>query len=490
MNAATADACVCEMAGFCSRRNAQIPSLHWGKCQSGQVSAVDRLYLDPPAPQVTSKTKGIRRLRRTGYGDALASIISRETGEQTDCTGCQNEINELNVMTREQVLAQIDALAYRIRSRAQLHARAWWQRWGCTIAPWLVESKVREWIIEAIETTPEPQQIPRTRGRQYVERKPAGQRRTQPQRTQPSRPRRHRNRGAFAMGSDYPRWITAAQFANDVKAFASKVPNDITAIAGVARSGLSAATMLSMYLHLPLLAIRQTLNDVIEAGNGWRLGGSSHIKPQGKVLIVDDTCMTGNSFRQVLPIMRGWNAVTAAIYCNPAAHLKPDMWHAELKWPHMLEWNIFNSVLSPNMALDFDGVLCHDPSREQDDDGPRYLDFIRNARPLYLPRKAPVPLIVTARVERYRAETEDWLRRHGVQWNRLVMHPAATTRERERHSMADYKAQHFGVWAKFHRPRPAPLMFVESDPRQARLIHERTGQMTVCPHTAEVHCRW
>jgi hypoxanthine phosphoribosyltransferase len=352
-----------------------------------------------------------------------------------------------------------------------------------------VESKVREWIIEAVETTPEPQQVPRTRGRKYAERKPAGQRRTQPQRTLPSKPRRHRNRGAFAMGSDYPRWITAAQFANDVKAFASKVPNDITAIAGVARSGLSAATMLSMYLHLPLLAIRQTLNDVIEAGNGWRLGGSSHIKPQGKVLVVDDTCMSGNSFRQVLPIMRGWNATTAAIYCNPAAALKPDMWHTELKWPHMLEWNIFNSVLSPNMALDFDGVLCHDPSREQDDDGPRYLDFIRNARPLYLPRKAPVPLIVTARVERYRAETENWLRRHGVQWHRLVMHPAATTRERERHSMADYKAQHFGAWAKIHRPRPAPLMFVESDPRQARQIHERTGQMTVCPHTAEVHFR-
>ena len=430
-----------------------------------------------------------RRIRRTGYGDALARIISRETGEQTDCTGCQNEINELNVMTREQVLAQIDALAYRIRSRAQLHARAWWQRWGCAIAPGLVESKVREWIIEAVETTPEPQQIPRTRGRQYVERKPAGQRQPQP-RTLPSKPRRHRNRGAFAMGSDYPRWITAAQFANDVKAFASQVPNDITAIAGVARSGLSAATMLSMYLHLPLLAIRQTLNDVIEAGNGWRLGGSSHIKPQGKVLIVDDTCMTGNSFRQVLPIMRGWNAVTAAIYCNPAANLKPDMWHAELKWPHLLEWNVFNSVLSPNMALDFDGVLCHDPSREQDDDGPRYIDFIRNARPLYLPRKAPVPLIVTARVERYRAETEDWLRRHGVQWHRLVMHPAATTRERERHSVADYKAQHFGAWARIHRPRPAPLMFVESDPRQARQIHERTGQMTVCPHTAEVHCKW
>ena len=425
--------------------------------------------------------------RRTNYGDTLAAIIARETGEQVDCTGCQNEIASLNVMTREQVMAQIDAIAYRIRSRAQTVARTWWQRWGAALAPGLVEGKIKEWIIEALDATPQPE--PRRPGRQYKQRPQPNIPPRNTRRTLPSRPRPQRRRGAFAMGTDRPRWVSAAQFATDVRDFAARVPSDITAIAGVARSGLSPATMLSMYLHLPLLAIRQTLNDVIEAGNGWRLGGSSHIRPQGKVLIVDDTCMTGNSFRQVLPIMRGWDAMTAAFYCIPAVSLKPDMWQAELQWPHMLEWNIFNSVLSPNMALDFDGILCHDPERWQDDDGENYRQFILNAKPLYLPRKAPVPLIVTARIERYRAETMEWLTRHRIRVNQLIMHPAHSTRERERDNVAAYKARHFAAWAKVHRPRPAPLMFVESDPRQAERIFHLTGHMTVCPATSGVWCK-
>lgn len=97
-----------------------------------------------------------RIVRRTGYGDALAKIISRETGEQTDCTGCKNEIAALNVMSRKEVLDQIDALAFRIRNRAQTNSRAWWQRLGCTIAPSIVESLIRGWILEAIGSESQP----------------------------------------------------------------------------------------------------------------------------------------------------------------------------------------------------------------------------------------------------------------------------------------------------------------------------------------------
>lgn len=476
-------ACECQIAGMCSRRSVRVPEIHWKKCQSGQVTAIDRLYLDPPAPPAVAKRHG-RRVMRTGYGDALAEIIARETGEQVDCTGCQNEIATLNIMTHAQVFSQIEALAYRIRSRAQLHARTWWQRWGCALAPSVVEDRIKQWILDAISTSPQSPN-PAT-NRKYNERKVAVIPDRSKGRTMPSKPKKQWRRGAFAMGTDKPRWISAAQFANDVRDFAAQVPSGITAIAGVARSGLSAATMLSMYLHLPLLVIRQTLNDVIEAGNGWRLGGSSHVKPHGRVLVVDDTCMTGNSFKQVLPIMKDWSCTTAAIYCNPAANVKPDMWHSELQWPHMLEWNVFNSVLSPNMALDFDGILCYDPARWQDDDGQHYREFILNAKPLYLPRKVPVPLIVTARIEKYRAETMQWLERHKIKVHQLVMHPAASTRDRERDNISAYKAKHFAAWAKNHRPRPAPLMFVESDPRQAESIFQQTNHMVVCPGASKV----
>lgn len=309
-----------------------------------------------------------------------------------------------------------------------------------------------------------------------------------------ARPRVRRNanrtRSAWRQ-TGQAQFVSAQQLQTDIKTLVSKIPGDVTAIAGVARSGLSVATMVAMYLHLPILTIRQTMGDVQPTGNGWRLGGNKHIDPKTeRVLVVDDTVMTGNSLRAIEPLVKqqfGPNTQTAAVYVNPGAKKKPDIWAVDLGWPHLLEWNLFNSILSPNMATDFDGVICHDCSVGQDDDGAGYLDFIRNAKPLYLSRKVPIPLIVTARIEKYRAETEDWLRRHGVRFDRLVMHPANTLRERMRDDIAAYKARHFGEWARKHKPKPPPVGFIESDDRQARRIASISGRMVICPATAAVY---
>jgi hypoxanthine phosphoribosyltransferase len=305
-----------------------------------------------------------------------------------------------------------------------------------------------------------------------------------------------RTGGGRSIGSSFresgeTQWVSLQQLAFDVQELASKIPSDVVAIVGVARSGITPASMVASLLHLPLIAIRQTLNDVIEVGNGWRLGGSHHIATAatGKVAIIDDTVMTGNSLKAIAGIVqkRFPNAITCAVYVNPLAKRKPDIWVRDLGWPHLLEWNIFNSVLSPNVAVDFDGILCQDCPRGSDDDGPRYLDFIRNAKPLYVPRKVPIPLIVTARIERYRAETVAWLQRHRINFYNLVMHPAATLAERNRDDIAAYKAKHFGEWARHHIARPAPLMFIESEDWQARRISQLTGQLTVCPSTGRCY---
>ncbi len=294
----------------------------------------------------------------------------------------------------------------------------------------------------------------------------------------------------FRRGSGPVRFIKSAELQEDIKLLLAKVPSDVTAIAGVARSGLSVATMLAMYLQLPMITIRQTLNDIVDTGNGWRLGGSRHIDPrQGKILVVDDTVMTGNSIKAIRPLVNSQigNAVYAAVYVNPLAKLKPDIWAVDLPWPHILEWNVFNSILSPSCAMDFDGILCHDCPAGSDDDGERYLDFIRNAQPLYVPRRCAVPLIVTARIEKYRAETEAWLVRHGIRWNQLVMHPAKTLRERQRDNIPAFKARHYAAWAKNHRPSPGPIIFFESEDWQAKEIARASQLMVICPHTAGVY---
>lgn len=304
-------------------------------------------------------------------------------------------------------------------------------------------------------------------------------------------PARRRRRSAFTALYNTTTFLTVNDLASDAVKLASILPSDTKAIVGVARSGMTPANIVATMLHLPLLAVRQTKHDVIEVGNGWRMGGSSHIATarNKKVAVIDDTVMTGNSFRHIDKLLQKnfSDYVTCGIYVNPLATKKPDLMVHELAWPHILEWNLFNSVLSPNCATDFDGVLCHDCQPWQDDDGPNYSDFIANAVPRYLSRKTPIPLIITARIEKYREPTVKWLQEHGVKFGRLIMHPAKSTQERRRDDIAAWKASHFEKWAKKHKPRPAPLMFIESEPAQAKRINEITGRLVTCPSNAKVY---
>lgn len=304
-------------------------------------------------------------------------------------------------------------------------------------------------------------------------------------------PNRSRRKSAFTALYSQATFLTVNDLANDAFKLSSMIPPDVKAIVGVARSGMTPANIVATMLHLPLLAVRQTLNDVIPVGNGWRMGGSDHVSVSKsvKVAVIDDTSMTGNSFRAIKPLLERTfdDYVTCSVYVNPLATLKPDIYCHELPWPHLLEWNLFNSVLSPNCATDFDGVLCHDCAGWQDDDGDHYLEFIKNAIPKYLSRKVPIPLIVTARIEKYRQQTEDWLERHGVKFNRLVMHPAKNVHERRKDDIAAFKAHHFEEWAKRHHPRPRPSMFIESEPHQSKRINEITNRLVLCPSNATVY---
>ena len=302
--------------------------------------------------------------------------------------------------------------------------------------------------------------------------------------------KRNGNSAFTAVGK--ARFVTGSQLHRDTLKLVQLIPPDVVAVVGVARSGMVVATMVSMLLHRPLFAIRQTLGDVISVGNGWRLGGEKHLEPmRGKVVVVDDTVMTGNSLKAIKHVLadRFPDHITASVYVNPFAARKPDLHAVDLHWPHLLEWNLFNSVLSPNMACDFDGILCSDCQPGQDDDGDRYLDFIANAKPLYMPRKVPIPLIITARIEKYRQPTVEWLHRHGIKVHRLVMHPASTLAERNSDDVAAWKAREFVRWNNDHKPTPPPNAFIESDDRQARRINEISGLMTICPASAMVYQR-
>lgn len=280
---------------------------------------------------------------------------------------------------------------------------------------------------------------------------------------------------AFRPAAVTPRYISVHQFQKDIQLLVSKLPPDITEVAGVARSGLYPATMIAMMLHLPLTIIRHHQGDWIQGGNGWRLNEGRPGGPR-KVLIVDDTTMTGNSLKRTRHVIAGMpgQKLFAAVYVNPAAKEKPDLWAVDLPWPHLLEWNLFNSVLNRSCAFDLDGILCHDAQTGA-----------MPGSPLYLARKNPIPLIVTGRPAKHRPQTEAWLRNWNLRWQQLVMAPWEDVHRISTEEIAGFKAVHY---REFRRRRVSikPHMFIESCPRQAKLISELTdGGLVVCPTSAE-----
>jgi adenine/guanine phosphoribosyltransferase-like PRPP-binding protein len=284
------------------------------------------------------------------------------------------------------------------------------------------------------------------------------------------------------------RFVSCAEFMANIQKLIYRIPPNVDTIIGTARSGITAASFASLFLHLPILAFRQSKKDLVELGNGYRMrankDGVVHAEGGKYPIVIDDTVMTGNSIKQCKSIIgdKYENIIFASVYCNPEAATKPDLWIEDLRHPHLLEWNLFNSMFSRNIAVDFDGVLCHDCSIEQDDDGEKYIDFIRNVKPKYLMRKSEIPLIVTARLEKYREETEKWLQRYNIRFKKLIMHPALTLKERNKDNIVNFKSKYILEWEKtvVNRNMWQFPIFVESNDFLASRIAEKTNVITVC----------
>jgi hypothetical protein len=139
-----------------------------------------------------------------------------------------------------------------------------------------------------------------------------------------------------------------------------------------------------------------------------------------------------------------------------------------LDHPRAFEWNVMHHDYTKSFCVDLDGVLCADPTVDENDDGDAYSTFIRTARPKIIPSRG-VGAVVTARLERYRTGTEDWLARCGVQYERLIMLDLPTGAERRRlGAHAKYKADVYNELGG--------RLFVESDLGQAKEIFNLTGR--------------
>lgn len=259
---------------------------------------------------------------------------------------------------------------------------------------------------------------------------------------------------------------------------------DYDVVVGIPRSGIAPAAMIATFLQLPFAEPSNLAQQIIIG----RSNSPKKLPLNPRILLVDDSVNKGGAMakateqvRQALfATSRTFKITRLAVY-GPYQVEHPEKLvdislTTDVRGPRAFAWNMFKHIRLPRWGFDMDGVLCRDPVNKENDDGPRYLEFIKNAEPLFLPTR-PCGPIVTARLEKYRKPTEDWLQRHRVSYHSLHMMPYANKAERMKAgNRGGWKAETFmGIDTGYKKE-----LFIESSPKQSKIIAREAGLQVWC----------
>lgn len=258
------------------------------------------------------------------------------------------------------------------------------------------------------------------------------------------------------------------------------IPRDFDLIVGVPRSGMLPANLLALYLNRPYTDIHSFMN-----GHVYKAGARGQffdVKQYKKILVVDDSVASGSALNEVKEnlkeLEKQFDIKYCAVYVIPGKEKVVDYYFETVPLPRYFQWNILNHTTLEKACFDIDGVLCVDPTPEQNDDGPKYRDFILNAAPLFIPG-SKIGTIVTSRLEKYRSETETWLKNNNIKYNDLIMLDLPDMAARQ-------KANSHGTHkAKAYMAKPY-VLFVESEYAQAMEINRLSKKPVLCTANFEM----
>lgn len=254
-----------------------------------------------------------------------------------------------------------------------------------------------------------------------------------------------------------------------------RIPSDVDLVVGIPRSGLLAATMVALHLNLPLTDLDGFLEGRIFTTGKRPLRKSASPSLDDRplsVLVVDDVVSVGTEMDRVRHRMERDSSQHSycylAVFGFPGRPGRADLILEEVPRPMVFEWSFLHSTALDRVCLDIDGIICVDPTSEEDDGGDGYRRFLAEARPLFLPT-ATARALVTSRPESARAATMAWLERHGVTYRELHMMPdLAPGVKRRQADVASFKASVYG--------ETDAVLFVESNPGLADMIAQQAGK--------------
>ena len=261
------------------------------------------------------------------------------------------------------------------------------------------------------------------------------------------------------------------------------LPSDIDLIVGIPRSGIIPAYLIGLFLNKNVCSLNEFLNNIFPS-HGDRFLEQFKQKDKLKILVVDDSISTGNAMNRVKTKLKQYDSskyefIFCTVFATKQCKNMVNFYFEIVEQPRMFQWNYLNHITASQSCWDLDGVLCTDPTSEQNDDGEKYINFISNAKPLFIPGYT-IHSIVTARLEKYRELTEKWLDKHNVKYKHLYMLNLPDMQKRRKLGChGKYKAEIYKNLTECN-------YFIESEHGQAVQIANISKKPVICVETDEL----
>ena len=274
----------------------------------------------------------------------------------------------------------------------------------------------------------------------------------------------------------------AALIAGNIDSFA-KYSFDL--VVGVPRSGMIPAYMIALFFNINCCSFPEFRNNyaIEKCGSRTIISAIKYPQDAQRILVVEDSFGKGERLAAMmasLPDAVRARCIVSAIYTAQPKNNILDFSLEHIPKPRFFEWNIYHHILVKESAFDIDGVLCADPTEEENDDGEKYIEFLLNARPKFIPTLT-IHTLVTSRLEKYRPQTVAWLQREGVLYKNLVMLDLPSKEARKNNNAyATHKAEMY---------RNDELkVFFESNDKQAQEIFTLTGKPVFSVNANKYYC--
>lgn len=264
-----------------------------------------------------------------------------------------------------------------------------------------------------------------------------------------------------------------------VKESLQLLPSGVVGVAPMSSRSIT-APLLANHLDVELVPLDRLLSDRNASASISGAASGEGRPADAQALVVIDDVVTSSEWarevrRRLAEASLPHRTVLAAAFESAAGRQHLDLTFASLGLPYVFEWSVMRDAKLRGMCVDIDGILCADPTVEENDDGARYKEFLACAAPRWVPSQ-PIGWLVTSRLERYRTATETWLAERGVAYDHLVMLdlPSAAAR-RASGAHGTFKA---AVYAEVEA-----TLFIESEWWQAEQIARLSQKPVLClPH--------